>query len=92
ALFVTVRDDEGAEHGRRALDAHARADYGLPLEELEQIQAVVTRSGAQVREGLAQYVAAGARHLVCRPAAVGLRTLGDRVERVADLIPLLHAP
>ncbi|RPF30899.1 LLM class flavin-dependent oxidoreductase [Streptomyces sp. TLI_185] len=91
ALFVTVRVDEDAEHGRRALDAYARASYGMPLEELEQIQAVVTGSGAQVREGLARYVAAGARHLVCRPAAVGLRALGDQMERIADLIPLLRA-
>lgn len=91
ALFVTVRVDEDAERGRRALDVYARANYGLPLEELEQIQAVVTGSGAQVREGLARYVAAGARHLVCRPAAVGLRSLGDQMERIADLIPLLQA-
>ncbi|WP_030927022.1 LLM class flavin-dependent oxidoreductase [Streptomyces sp. NRRL S-646] len=92
ALFVTVRVDEDAEHGRRALDAYARANYGLPLEELEQIQAVVTGSAAQVREGLARYVAAGARHLVCRPAAVGMRALGNQMERIADLIPLLQAP
>ena len=39
---------------------------------------------------MARYLAAGARRFVCRPTAVGLR-LGNRMERIADLIPALQA-
>ncbi|MFF4505046.1 LLM class flavin-dependent oxidoreductase [Streptomyces sp. NPDC001401] len=91
ALFVTVRVDEDAERGRRALDEYARANYGMPLEELEKIQAVVTGSADEVRDGLARYLAAGARHVVCRPAAMGLRALREQMEGIADLIPALRA-
>jgi alkanesulfonate monooxygenase SsuD/methylene tetrahydromethanopterin reductase-like flavin-dependent oxidoreductase (luciferase family) len=90
ALFVTVRVDQDAERGRRALDTYARATYGMPLEELEKIQAVVTGSADEVRAGLARYTAAGARHLVCRPAAVGLRSLRDQLEQISSLIPALR--
>ena len=70
---------------------YARTNHGLPLEELKPIQAVVTGSCAQVCVGLSRYVAAGARRFVCRPAAVGLRALGNRMERIAALIPALRA-
>ncbi|NEC87696.1 LLM class flavin-dependent oxidoreductase [Streptomyces sp. SID12501] len=95
ALFVSVRidddGDDGAERGRRAMDAYAQATYGMPLEQLEKIQAVVTGSAAQVRERLGQYAAAGARHIVTRLGALGLRSQRDQLERVAELIPALRA-
>ncbi|MFG2949331.1 LLM class flavin-dependent oxidoreductase [Streptomyces adustus] len=90
ALFVSVRIDDDAESGRRAVDAYARAVYGMPLTELERIQAVVTGSAGQVLAGLHRYVAAGARHLVVRLAALDLRSQRDQLERIADLVPAVR--
>ena len=87
ALFVSVRVDEGVETGRQAMDDYARASYGMPLEKLEKIQAVVTGSADQVHEGLARYVGAGARHIVIRLGALGLHSQRDQLERIAALIP-----
>jgi alkanesulfonate monooxygenase SsuD/methylene tetrahydromethanopterin reductase-like flavin-dependent oxidoreductase (luciferase family) len=91
ALFVSVRVDEGVESGRRVLDDYARANYGMPLSELEKIQAVVTGSADQVVKGLARYVAAGARHLVIRLGALDLDSQRAQLERVATLIPAVRA-
>jgi alkanesulfonate monooxygenase SsuD/methylene tetrahydromethanopterin reductase-like flavin-dependent oxidoreductase (luciferase family) len=91
ALFVSVRVDESVESGRRALGEYARAAYGMPLEELEKIQAVVTGSADQILAGLGRYVAAGARHLVLRLGALDLRTQRDQLDRIAALIPALRA-
>lgn len=90
ALFVSVRIDDDVESGRRALDDYARATYGMPLAELEKIQAVVTGSADDVLDGLTRYVAAGARHLVLRLGALDLRSQRDQLDRVAALIPALH--
>ncbi|TLP51877.1 LLM class flavin-dependent oxidoreductase [Microbispora triticiradicis] len=93
ALFVSVWiDEDGPEAGRRALDAYARVAYGMPLEELERIQAVVTGTADQVLAGLCRYVAAGARHLVVRLGALSLHGQRDQLDRVAELIaPLRRA-
>ncbi|MFM9567893.1 LLM class flavin-dependent oxidoreductase [Streptomyces turgidiscabies] len=91
ALFVSVRIDDDIDSGRRALDHYARAVYGMPLEELEKIQAVVTGSADQVLESLGQYVAAGARHVVARLGALDLHSQRDQLERLADLIPAVQA-
>src|SRR5262249_44449108 len=91
ALFVSVRVDESVESGRRALEDYARATYGMPLEELEKIQAVVTGSADQGLEGLTWYVAAGARPFVIRLGAPDLRSPPDPLERLAALIPALRA-
>jgi alkanesulfonate monooxygenase SsuD/methylene tetrahydromethanopterin reductase-like flavin-dependent oxidoreductase (luciferase family) len=90
ALFVSVRIDNDIESGRRALDDYARATYGMPLEELEKIQAVVTGSAEQVIESLGRYVAAGARHIVARLGALDLHSQRDQLERIADLIPAVQ--
>ncbi|PWI12888.1 LLM class flavin-dependent oxidoreductase [Streptomyces sp. Act143] len=89
ALFVSVRIDDDAESARHSMDAYARATYGLPLEELESIQAVVTGTADQVLHRLGEFVAAGARHLVVRLAGQDLRTQRDQLEQAADLIPAL---
>lgn len=90
ALFVSVRIDDDAESGRRTLDDYARATYGMPLQELERIQAVVTGSADQVLERLGRYVAAGVRHLVIRLGGLDLRSQRDQLERAADLIPAIQ--
>jgi hypothetical protein len=50
----------------------------MPLAELEKIQAVVTGRADEVRDGLARYVASGARHLVIRLGALDLRSQRGR--------------
>ena len=92
ALFVTVRIDNDPRTARAALDDYARATYGMPLTELEKIQAVVAGTAEQVAQRLHQYVTAGARHLVTRPAALNLRAQREQMERVAALIPDLTTP
>ncbi|MFF1903486.1 LLM class flavin-dependent oxidoreductase [Kitasatospora sp. NPDC058218] len=87
ALFVSVRVDDGVAAGRRALDAYAHANYGLPLEELERIQAVVTGTPEDVVAGLARYRDAGAHHVVVRPGALDLASQRDQLRRLAALLP-----
>jgi len=86
ALFVSVRVDRSIESGRRALDDYANANYGMPLQELEKIQAVVTGPPEQVAEDLGRYIAAGARHIVIRLGALDLNSQRDQLERIAALI------
>nr|MDT0663785.1 LLM class flavin-dependent oxidoreductase [Micromonospora sp. DSM 115978] len=90
ALFVSVRVDEDAERSRRAMDDYARVAYGMPLAELEKIQAVVTGCADQVLEGLARYVVSGARHVVIRLGALDLRSQRDQLERIGALIHALR--
>nr|WSW66287.1 LLM class flavin-dependent oxidoreductase [Streptomyces sp. NBC_00995] len=90
ALFVSVRIDDDTESARQAMGAYARATYGMPLEDLERIQAVVAGPAEQVLQRLGQYVAAGAQHIVARLAAPDLRSQRDQLERVADLIPAVR--
>jgi alkanesulfonate monooxygenase SsuD/methylene tetrahydromethanopterin reductase-like flavin-dependent oxidoreductase (luciferase family) len=90
ALFVSVLIADGVESGRRALDGYARVTYGLPLEELEKIQAVITGPVEQVMAELGRYTAAGARHLVVRIGALDLAGQIDQLERLTEIIPGLR--
>jgi len=89
ALFVTARIDATATAGREALERYARATYGMPLDAVQSIQAVVTGDRDQVAERLAAYVSAGARHLVIRIAALDLPSQREQLDRFADLSALL---
>ncbi|WP_238013425.1 LLM class flavin-dependent oxidoreductase [Dactylosporangium sp. AC04546] len=86
ALFVTVRVDRDVATGRRVLDDYARASYGMPLSDLERIQAVVTGTAAEVRMALDRYAAAGARHVVLRLGGLDLRDQREQLERVAGAL------
>ena len=86
ALFVTVRVDTDEAAGRVQLDRYSRANYGMPLADLESIQAVVTGTAEQVTAGLGAYVAAGARHLVLRLGAIGLSAQREQLDAVAALV------
>jgi alkanesulfonate monooxygenase SsuD/methylene tetrahydromethanopterin reductase-like flavin-dependent oxidoreductase (luciferase family) len=90
ALFVSVRVDTSLHAGRRALEDYAIANYGMPLEELEKIQAIITGPPRRVIESLSRYIAAGARHVVVRLGALDLHSQRDQLERVAALIPSLR--
>jgi alkanesulfonate monooxygenase SsuD/methylene tetrahydromethanopterin reductase-like flavin-dependent oxidoreductase (luciferase family) len=87
ALFVTVLVDEDIDRGRGAMDEFVTATYGMPRNELEKIQAVVTGSADQVRAALTRYIDVGARHIVIRLGGLDLRSQHEQLERVADLIP-----
>jgi alkanesulfonate monooxygenase SsuD/methylene tetrahydromethanopterin reductase-like flavin-dependent oxidoreductase (luciferase family) len=92
ALFVVVLIADSVELGRQELEGYSRANYGLPLEELETIQALVTGPPEHVAAQLGSYIDAGARHLVCRIGALHLKSQREQLQQIADLIPLLRQP
>lgn len=91
ALFVNALVTDAADGGRAALDAYARANYGLPVEEMEKIQANAAGTPEAVVEQLGRYVAQGARHLVIRIAAPGIPAQLDQLDRLLALRPALNA-
>jgi alkanesulfonate monooxygenase SsuD/methylene tetrahydromethanopterin reductase-like flavin-dependent oxidoreductase (luciferase family) len=91
ALFVSVVLTDTVERGRILLDEFARASYGLPLDQLEKIQALAAGPADYVAEKLAGYVAAGARHFAIRIATTSLATQREQLEQIITLAPLLKA-
>ena len=89
AVYVTVLVADDAEQGRIALDAFARTNYGMPLEQLSAIQALVTGSAKEVAAELRRYTAAGARHLVIRIGAVGISAQTEQLEQIAEIATAL---
>jgi alkanesulfonate monooxygenase SsuD/methylene tetrahydromethanopterin reductase-like flavin-dependent oxidoreductase (luciferase family) len=87
ALFVTVLIDENEDSALSAVERYAAATYGMPLDELEKVQAVVSGSLDRVRATVNRYIDAGARHIVIRLGALDLRSQHEQLERVASLIP-----
>ncbi|HWD81219.1 MAG TPA: LLM class flavin-dependent oxidoreductase [Kribbella sp.] len=83
ALFVSVAITDTVEEGEERLRRYARASYGMDLEDLRRIQAVVAGPRSYVTEYLQQYVDAGARHLVCRLAIHGLDDYREQLKLVA---------
>lgn len=86
ALYVTVFITDHVEDGRRTLDAYTRATYGMDLEALEKVQLLVTGPRELVRDRLQQYIAAGARHMVCRIGVLGLTAQREQLEQLARLL------
>ncbi|MEV6010819.1 LLM class flavin-dependent oxidoreductase [Streptomyces sp. NPDC051976] len=91
ALFVNVLLTDAADGGRAELDTFARNNYGRPIEMLEQIQAMAAGTPEAVTERLAQYVAAGARHLVIRIATPDIPTQTAQLDRLVALRPALES-
>jgi alkanesulfonate monooxygenase SsuD/methylene tetrahydromethanopterin reductase-like flavin-dependent oxidoreductase (luciferase family) len=89
ALFVSVVLTDTVERGQVLLDEFTRASYGLPLEEVEKIQALAAGPAGYVAEKLSAYVAAGARHLAIRIATTSLATQREQLEQIITLAPLL---
>ncbi|MFF2073855.1 LLM class flavin-dependent oxidoreductase [Kitasatospora sp. NPDC058162] len=85
ALFVNVRIDPDPEAARRTMDAYARSNYGMPLEELRRIQAIAMGTPEQVAATLRRYREAGAEHLVARLGALDLAGQYEQLERLAAL-------
>jgi len=85
ALFVSVVVTETVEQGRELLAAFAETSYGMPLGQLEQIQALAAGPPDVVAEKLREYVAAGARHLAVRIATTSLDTQREQLKRIIEL-------
>jgi hypothetical protein len=90
-LFVSVAVTGSVAEGRRLLAEFSQANYGLPVEQLETIQALAAGPPAYVAERLSAYVAAGARHLAVRIAAGTLAAQREQLEQLIKLKPLLTA-
>jgi alkanesulfonate monooxygenase SsuD/methylene tetrahydromethanopterin reductase-like flavin-dependent oxidoreductase (luciferase family) len=80
ALFATVLITDDVDSGRRALDAYVRASYRMPLEVVETIQLLIAGPPDVVARRLGEYVAAGARHLVCRLAVPDIAAAHQQLE------------
>jgi hypothetical protein len=80
---VVVTDT--VERGRQLLATFAEASYGMPLEQLEQIQALAAGPADVVTEKLREYVAAGGRHLVVRIATTTLESQREQLEHIIKL-------
>jgi alkanesulfonate monooxygenase SsuD/methylene tetrahydromethanopterin reductase-like flavin-dependent oxidoreductase (luciferase family) len=90
ALFTTLLISDDVDAGQRALTDYSLANYGLPLDVLRTIQVVIAGTPQQVSAQLRPYLAGGARHLVCRIAALDLRSQRDQLERIAELAQTLR--
>ena len=91
ALFVSAAVTDSAASGRRLLEEFSQASYGMPLAQLETIQALAAGPPEYVAERLRGYVAAGARHLACRIATTSLAAQREQLDQVIKLRPLLAA-
>jgi len=89
ALFVSVAVTDSAASGRRLLEQFSQASYGMPLAQLETIQALAAGPPEHVAERLRGYVAAGARHLACRIATTSLAAQREQLDQIIKLRPLL---
>jgi alkanesulfonate monooxygenase SsuD/methylene tetrahydromethanopterin reductase-like flavin-dependent oxidoreductase (luciferase family) len=89
ALFISAMVTDSVAAGREALDAYAQANYGVGLDALELIQALVAGPADHVAAHLRRYVDAGARHLVVRLAAMTLQDQEAQLVHVAALRPSL---
>ena len=85
ALFVSAAVTDTVERGRELLATFAEASYGMPLDQLEQIQALAAGPPDVVAEKLRGYVAAGARHLVVRIATTSLESQREQLEKIIKL-------
>jgi alkanesulfonate monooxygenase SsuD/methylene tetrahydromethanopterin reductase-like flavin-dependent oxidoreductase (luciferase family) len=85
ALFVSVVLADTVEQGRELLGTFAEASYGLPVEQLEQIQALAAGPLDVVAEKLRGYVAAGARHLAVRIATTTMESQREQLEQIIKL-------
>jgi alkanesulfonate monooxygenase SsuD/methylene tetrahydromethanopterin reductase-like flavin-dependent oxidoreductase (luciferase family) len=85
ALFVSVLVADNLETARGAMNDYAMANYGLSLDALETIQAVIVGSREHVIAQLNSYVEAGARHLVARLGTLDFGSQLRQLERLADI-------
>lgn len=92
ALFVSVVVTDSVERGRELLGTFAEASYGMPLDQLEKIQALLAAGPPDmvaenmVAEKLRGYVAAGARRTCAiRIATTSLESQREQLEHIIKL-------
>ena len=90
-LSASVAVTGSVASGRRLLAEFSQANYGLPIAQLETIQAVAAGPPSYLADWLGGYVAAGARHLAIRIATTGLASQREQLEQLIKLKPLLTA-
>jgi alkanesulfonate monooxygenase SsuD/methylene tetrahydromethanopterin reductase-like flavin-dependent oxidoreductase (luciferase family) len=88
-LFATMAVTGSTSAGRRLLADFSQASYGLPIEDLEKIQAVAAGPPEYLAGWLRGHVAAGARDLVCRIATTSFATQREQLEQIIVLMPLV---
>ncbi|MFF0014493.1 LLM class flavin-dependent oxidoreductase [Streptomyces sp. NPDC005374] len=89
ALYATLTPDADRAAARRELDHYLRRYYGRPLDAMASLQAYGWGSPADCAEWLAEYVSAGARHLVLR---VGSLAMERHIDAIAEVVlPALRA-
>jgi alkanesulfonate monooxygenase SsuD/methylene tetrahydromethanopterin reductase-like flavin-dependent oxidoreductase (luciferase family) len=86
ALFATVLVADDPAAGREALAAYVHRSYGMPIEIVETIQLLIAGPLEHIRDSLAPYAAAGARHLVIRFAAHGIDAQLEQLESLSALL------
>lgn len=65
-MYATICIDDNRERAREQLEEYVQAYYGYPLEITSTVQAFCYGTAEECATFLAEYVAAGARHLVIR--------------------------
>jgi alkanesulfonate monooxygenase SsuD/methylene tetrahydromethanopterin reductase-like flavin-dependent oxidoreductase (luciferase family) len=91
ALMATVVVEPDPDRARQRLEAYCQGFYGSSLDYLETIQVLVGGTEHDIAARLAPYVAAGARHILLRLAALDADDQFDQLERIGRS-PLLGLP
>jgi alkanesulfonate monooxygenase SsuD/methylene tetrahydromethanopterin reductase-like flavin-dependent oxidoreductase (luciferase family) len=86
ALFATVLITDDIESGQAALAEYTKNNYGVPLEVAKTIQLLTAGPHDHVQAELQRYVAAGARHIVLRIAALDITAQQDQLGELAGLL------
>ena len=88
SLYATVLVEPDLVRAEQLLQAYCEAFYELPLATVRALQLMIAGPSEYVRERIGEFVAAGARHIVLRIAALAP---GDQLARVAEALGVQHA-
>ncbi|MFJ8910959.1 LLM class flavin-dependent oxidoreductase [Amycolatopsis sp. NPDC102389] len=87
ALFATVLIENDPIRARERLEDYAQRNYGVPLDFVEKIQAMIAGSPAQVADRLREYQDAGAEHVLIRIATQEPAEFDEQLPKVVDALP-----
>lgn len=88
-LYATVAVGKNVELAREELATYVRHYYGRSLEQMAGLQAYCWGTAADCAEWLAEYLRAGARHVIIR---IGSLDPAERLAEIAEvLLPMLRA-
>jgi alkanesulfonate monooxygenase SsuD/methylene tetrahydromethanopterin reductase-like flavin-dependent oxidoreductase (luciferase family) len=88
-LYATLNVDADRGRAEAALDGYVQGYYGRPLALMNTVQAYGWGDPGECAEWLAEYVAAGARHLVIRIGSLDSRPYLRQI--AASVLPVLRA-